>query len=101
MISPKDVHSLSEFQRNARKMLTQLRKSKRPALLTVNGKGAVVVQDAKAYQEMLEAYEHRYIVEAVRVGIEQAEAGKTRPLEECARDWKARFSTSKRRRRSA
>ena len=101
MISPEDVHSLSDFQRNAKRLLAQLKKSKRPALLTVNGKGAVVVQDAKAYKEMIEAYERAHLIEAVRVGLEQAEAGKTRPLEECARDWKARFATSKRRRRSA
>lgn len=102
MISPKDVHSLSEFQRNAKKMLKDLKKSKRPALLTVNGKGAVVVQDADAYVAMLAEIERKYLIEAVRVGIEQMEAGKGRPASEVFDELEAELKGSaKRRRRSA
>ena len=102
MISPKDVHSLSEFQRNAKKMLKDLRKSKRPALLTVNGKGAVVVQDADAYVAMLAEMERKYLIEAVRVGVEQMEAGKGRPVAEVFEELDAELkSSAKRRRRSA
>lgn len=102
MISPKDVHSLSDFQRNAKKMLTQLKRSKRPALLTVNGKGTVVVQDADAYTAMIAALEKKYLIEAVRVGIEQMDAGKGRPAAEVFKELDAELKAAgKRRRRSA
>lgn len=102
MISPKDVHSLSDFQRNAKKMLAQLKRSKRPALLTVNGKGTVVVQDADAYAAMLAELERKCLIEAVRVGIEQMEAGKGRPAPEVFEQLKSELKgAGKRRRRSA
>ena len=49
-----DIHSLTDFQRNARKFLTRLQKSGKPMILTVNGKAAVVMQDAESYQAMLD-----------------------------------------------
>lgn len=49
-----DIHSLTDFQRNARKFLTRLQESGKPMILTVNGKAAVVMQDAESYQAMLD-----------------------------------------------
>lgn len=103
MISPKDVHSLSEFQRNAKKMLKDLRKSKRPALLTVNGKGAVVVQDAAAYEKMVHRLDDLLALTKVRAGLEDVRAGRTQPFAEVADALKARAAEldRPRRRRSA
>lgn len=49
-----DIHSLTEFQRNARKFLSRMQESGQPMVLTVNGKAAVVLQDAESYQAMLD-----------------------------------------------
>jgi prevent-host-death family protein len=46
----KDIQSLTTFRRRSGDFLKQLRKSKRPVVLTVKGKAAAVVQDAEAYQ---------------------------------------------------
>jgi prevent-host-death family protein len=46
----KDIQSLTNFRRNSGEFLKQLKKSKRPLVLTVNGKAEAVVQDAEAYQ---------------------------------------------------
>jgi PHD/YefM family antitoxin component YafN of YafNO toxin-antitoxin module len=98
MIEPADVYALTDFQRNAKAHIRRLRKSGRPEILTVNGKAAVIVQDAAAYTEMIRQLEEAHIVEAVRVGIEQMEAGKGVPFEEVAKELRASF---KKRRRSA
>jgi prevent-host-death family protein len=45
----KDIQSLTTFRRQSNQFLKQLKKSKRPVVLTVNGKAAAIVQDAKAY----------------------------------------------------
>ena len=50
----KDIQSLTNFRRNSSEFLKRLKKSKRPIVLTVNGKAAAVVQDAKAYQRLLD-----------------------------------------------
>ena len=46
----KDIQSLTTFRRRSGDFLKQLKKSKRPVVLTVNGKAAAIVQDATAYQ---------------------------------------------------
>lgn len=52
MIDIRDIYSLSDFQRNTRAHIRRLRKTRRPAVLTVNGKAELVVRDAKSYQEL-------------------------------------------------
>jgi prevent-host-death family protein len=49
-----DIQSLTTFRRRSGDFLKQLRKSKRPVVLTVKGKAAAVVQDAEAYQKLLD-----------------------------------------------
>jgi len=42
-----DIYSLTEFQRDAKTHIKHLKKSGRPAVLTINGKAALVVQDVR------------------------------------------------------
>ena len=49
-----DIASLTDFHRNSTAHCKRLKKSGRPVLLTVNGKALLVVQDAGAYQQLLE-----------------------------------------------
>ncbi len=42
----KDIQSLTTFRRRSGEFLKQLKKSKRPVVLTVKGEAAAVVQDA-------------------------------------------------------
>ena len=50
----KDIHSLTDFKRRTSELVEQLQQTKRPIVLTVNGRPAVVVQKAEAYQELLD-----------------------------------------------
>jgi hypothetical protein len=101
MLRPDDVHSLTEFQRNTKAALVRLRESGRPEVLTVNGKAALIVQDPAAFTRMVEGMDRDYLIEAVRVGIEQMESGKTRPWKTAKKDIQARIAAAKRKRRSA
>jgi prevent-host-death family protein len=49
--------SLSTFKRDSNKVMRQMKKTKEPVVLTVNGKAAIVVQDAESYQSLLELRE--------------------------------------------
>jgi prevent-host-death family protein len=49
-----DIHSLSDFKRQTSEMLEHLHRTGRPVVLTLNGRAEVVVQDASAYQELLD-----------------------------------------------
>jgi hypothetical protein len=88
MIDPLDVHSLTDFQRDARSHIRRLQKSGRPALLTVNGKAALVVQDAATYRKMLLLADKAREMMAVREAIDQMKTDRGRPLSEVAREFR-------------
>jgi prevent-host-death family protein len=50
MINLDNIQSLTDFKRNASSYVDRIRETKSPLVLTVNGKAAVVIQDAMAFQ---------------------------------------------------
>ncbi len=50
MIELKNIHSLSDFKRNAKEFIERIKATKSPIVLTINGKAEVVVQYAHAFQ---------------------------------------------------
>lgn len=56
-IDLRDIISLTDFQRNAKQHITRLSRSGKAQVLTVNGKACLVVQDAEAYQKLLDQAE--------------------------------------------
>jgi prevent-host-death family protein len=63
-IDLREIISLTDFQRNAKKHIVRLARTGKAQVLTVNGRASLVVQDADAYQRLLE----------------QAEAGRNKTL---------------------
>lgn len=57
MIQPNDIHTLTEFKRNADGLVERIARSRRPHVLTVEGSPRFVVQDTTAYQELVEELE--------------------------------------------
>jgi prevent-host-death family protein len=78
----KDIQPLTAFRNNSVKMMRQLRKTKRPIVLTVNGRPEAVVQDAEAYQRLLDIAALADMNEGIRQGLEDAAKGRTRPARE-------------------
>lgn len=57
MIELKNIHSLSDFKRKAKEFIEQIKTTKSPLVLTVNGKAEVVVQDAQSFQAICDRVE--------------------------------------------
>lgn len=74
------IHSLSDFQRNTKDHIRKLKKTGRPAVLTVNGEAEVVVQSAEGYQKLLDDHELLESIRGISRGLEQARRGKGRPM---------------------
>jgi prevent-host-death family protein len=74
-----DIHPLTDFKRNTAGFVTRMKKTRRPVVLTVNGKAELIVQDAASYQQILDRLERLEVVEAIRAGIEAASQGKLKP----------------------
>ncbi len=58
-------------------------------VLTVKGKAAAVVQDAEAYQRLLDIAARADVAEGIRQGLEDAKKGKLRPAREFFREFEA------------
>jgi prevent-host-death family protein len=86
----KDIQSLTTFRRRSGDFMKQIKKSKRPVVLTVNGKAAAVVQDAEAYQRLLDVAASADAGEGIRQGMEDARKGRTRPVKEFFEEFEAR-----------
>lgn len=79
---PQGIDSLTNFKRQTADYLARLHKTGEPVVLTVNGKAEVVVQDAAAYQKLLDAAqraEREETVAAIREGLADVKAGRTKP----------------------
>jgi prevent-host-death family protein len=70
-----DIRSLSDFKRNTLELLERLRETGHPLVLTVNGKAELVVQDAAAYQALLDRVE---AIEGIQRGLTDVKAGRTK-----------------------
>jgi prevent-host-death family protein len=66
----KDIQSLTTFRRRSGDFMKQLKKSKRPVVLTVKGKAAAIVQDADAYQRLLDIAARADSEEGIRQGLD-------------------------------
>jgi prevent-host-death family protein len=85
----KDIQSLTTFRRRSGDFIKHLRKSKRPVVLTVRGKAAAVVQDAEAYQRLLDIAARVDAEEGIRQGLEDTKKGRIRPAKEFFNEFEA------------
>ena len=80
VIDLEQIHSLSDFQRNTKDHIQKLKKTGKPAVLTVNGQAEVVVQSAVAYEKLLDDHELLESIRGISRGLEQAKRGEGRPM---------------------
>lgn len=77
-----DIQSLTTFRRRSGDFMKQIKKTQRPVVLTVKGKAAAVVQDAQAYQRLLDIAARADAEESIRQGLDDVTSGRTRPARE-------------------
>jgi prevent-host-death family protein len=82
----KDIQAMTRFRRNPAKFLRQLKKTKKPLILTVNGKAEAVVQDAEAYQRLLDIAARADEAEGIRQGLEDVKKGRVRPARDVLKE---------------
>jgi len=78
MIHINDVLAMTTFCRNPARFMKQLKETKRPSILTVNGKAEAVVQDAEAYQRLLDIAAQASAAEGIHQGLEDVKKSRVR-----------------------
>lgn len=78
----RDIQPLTYFRRKSAEAVKHLKATRRPMLLTINGKAEVVVQDARSYQRLLDIAAQADAAEGIRQGLEDVARRRTRPASE-------------------
>lgn len=84
-LNSEDTKSVSDLKRHTHEILAQIRKTRRPILLTVNGKADAVLIDAKTYQKQLKAMN---LARLLAEGEEDIAAGRVRSARSFLREFK-------------
>lgn len=91
MVALQDIRPLTDFQRNTKSHLRRLKSSGRPEVLTINGRPELIVQDAAAYEETLDA------IRGIQRGLDSMTAGNGQPFRVALDEIRSRHKISKRR----
>lgn len=86
MFNSSDIHTVTEFSRKPAEHIKRLRESKRPEILTVNGKAAVVIQDAESYERMAALADYADSLLTIRTALKE----EGRSLAQFTADFEAR-----------
>lgn len=82
MHTTRDIYSVSDFNRKPAEHIKRLQETKKPEVLTVNGKAAVVMVDPLSYDQLAQDAElARTLAQIVRANAEH-ENGQSQPLHE-------------------
>ena len=82
----RDIQSLSNFKHNTNELISQMKETGNPIVLTVNGKAELVVQDAVAYQQLLDTLEKLETLIGIKKGLEDIATGNTQSLNQFIED---------------
>lgn len=85
MIRPSNIHSVTTFTRNAKKLIQQVKETKEPIAITVNGQSEVIIMNSSDYEQMVflsrEAIDHK-----LQLGLEQIERGEVVTLDQVLKE---------------
>ncbi|MEE8525206.1 MAG: type II toxin-antitoxin system Phd/YefM family antitoxin [Thermoanaerobaculia bacterium] len=85
---------MTHFRHRTSELLGRLKESGSPLVLTIDGRAEVVVQDAVAYQKLLDRAEHLETVAALKEAIQAVDESKTRPAAEALEEIRRRHGIS-------
>ena len=82
-----EVFPISDFVRNASKHAARIRRTNRAEILTQHGRPSLAVLPAEEFERLMDAKDHLDTVEAIRLGLEAADAGQFKAAEVVIADW--------------
>lgn len=78
-----DVRPITDFRNHAAEILSQVRTTKRPVVITQKGKSAAILVDAEQYEKQQELLE---LLQKIAKGVKAAEEGRLIPHEQVMKE---------------
>lgn len=92
-LSPsEDIRSVTDLKRKTKEILSQVHRTKRPVVLTVNGGADAVLMDTKTYEKHLKAAN---LARLLARGEEDIATGRTRPIRSFLKEFKDAHKVSR------
>ncbi len=85
-----EVQSLANFREHTSELIAQLKQTRRPITLTVDGRPEAIVQDPAEYHRLLDLAAGADAQEGIRQGLEQLHRGEGRPATEFFAEMRAK-----------
>ena len=95
ILDTREIHPLTDFLRNHKAHVMQLKKTHAPEVLTVNGKAELVVQDAESYQRLVDRLNRMETIAAIQEGMASAERGELKPAAQVLAEMRAKYGLSR------
>jgi PHD/YefM family antitoxin component YafN of YafNO toxin-antitoxin module len=86
-----EIHSLTDFQRNAKRHISRMKKTRRPLVLTINGKAEMIALDVASFQQMMEALDRIEAIEGIQRGLESMKKGQGRGADEVLEELRKKY----------
>ena len=80
-----DIRSVTDLKRKTKEILSQVHRTKRPVVLTVNGRADAVLMDTSTYEKHLKAAN---MARHLARGEEDIVAGRIRPIRSFLKEFK-------------
>lgn len=90
----RDIQSLSTFKRNTNDLISQIKETGSPMILTVNGQAEIVVQDAISYQQLLDKIDRLETMLGIQKGLADVKQGNTQSLESFIKEMETKHDIS-------
>lgn len=90
----RDIQSLSTFKRNTNDLISQMKETGSPIILTVNGKAEIVVQDAISYQQLLDRIDRLETILGIQKSLANVQQGNTQSLDDFIKEMETKHDIS-------
>ena len=88
MYTTNDIYPVSDFNRKTSEYIKRVQKTRKPEVLTVNGKAAVVMVDPESYGELAKNYELLQAIKNIAIANEQHENSQAKPAKQVFQELK-------------
>ncbi len=93
MYTTADIYPVSDFNRKTSEHIKRVQETKKPEVLTVNGKAAIVLIDPESYDEMAQNQELLQTLKNLIAANGQHTNGQSKPAEQVLQEFMKEINT--------